>query len=115
LEWLRLGQRLGNPLPSKSEKRLINRACKLAGIVHWPNDVLRKTCATHLRNHYENDWHVIRDLGNSIRMLLKHYVDLHIGQKQSKEFWQITPAAAKRELMRMIRAGEIDYKGKLPC
>ncbi|HXI73874.1 MAG TPA: hypothetical protein VNN22_26325 [Verrucomicrobiae bacterium] len=57
--------------------------------------MLRKTCATHLRNRYQDDWHVIRDLGNSIRMLLKHYVDLHVPEKQLKAFWQITPAAAR--------------------
>jgi len=107
LEWLRLAHNLKNPLPPVNERRLINVACEAAGIMHWPNDVLRKTCATHLRNHYEDDWHVIRDLGNSIRMLLKHYVDLHIPEKQSRAFWKITPTAARRELKRMIAAGEI--------
>jgi len=87
--------KLKNPLPPVNERWLINLACEAAGISHWPNDVLRKTCATHLRNRYQDDWHVIRDLGNSIRMLLKHYVDLHVPEKQSKAFWQITPAAAR--------------------
>jgi integrase len=107
LQWLRLAHKLGNPLPPVNERRQINLACEIAGITHWPNDVLRKTCATHLRNHYENDWHVIRDLGNSIRMLLKHYVDLHVPARESKKFWRITPALARSELQRLIATREI--------
>jgi integrase len=102
LQWLRLAHKLMNPLPPVNERRLIDLACEIADIQHWPGDVLRKTCATHLRNHYQDDWHVVRDLGNSVRMLLKHYVDLHVPENQSRAFWQITLAAARRELKRMM-------------
>ncbi len=107
LQWMRLAHGLKNPLPPINERRLVNLACEIGGLQHWPSDVLRKTCATHLRNHYQDDWHVIHDLGNSVRMLLKHYVDLHVPEKQSRAFWQISPAAARRELKRMIASGEI--------
>lgn len=43
LQWLRLAHKLENPLPPVNERRLVNLACEIATIQHWPSDVLRKT------------------------------------------------------------------------
>ena len=54
-------------------------------------DGLRKNCATHLRAVYKNDYDVVRDCGNSIRVLLKHYAALHTPEAVSLDYWRITP------------------------
>jgi len=101
--WLKLALKLKNPLPPVNERKLIDSCCELARITHWPHDVLRKTCATHLRNHYENDWHVIKDLGNSMRILLKHYADLKVPASVSKQHWKLTPDVAKEAVKELGR------------
>jgi hypothetical protein len=53
---------------------------------------MRKNCATHLRAVYKNDYDVVKDMGNSIRILLKYYADLHVPEEVSLEHWKITPA-----------------------
>jgi integrase len=101
--WLKLARKLRNPLPPINQRKLINSCCEMAGITHWPHDVLRKTCATHLRNHYENDWHVVKDLGNSIRILLKHYADLKVPASVSKQHWKLTPDLAAASLKELVK------------
>lgn len=103
LEWLKLAKETGCLLPCPNERRLIDACCEFAGIEDWPHDILRKCCATHLSNHYKNDWMVIRDMGNSVRILLKHYKDLLTPEELSKEYWAITPARAREELKCMIK------------
>jgi hypothetical protein len=107
LEWMKLANKLKCELPLTNERKLIDACCELAGIEAWPHDILRKTCATHLSNQYKNDWAVIRDLGNSIRILLKHYKDLQIPESQSVEFWNFTPDAAKERLKRLLSANRV--------
>ena len=61
----------------------------------WIRDGLRKNCATHLREIYKNDYDVVKDCGNSTRVLLKHYAALHVPPKHSIDFWDITPEKVK--------------------
>lgn len=92
VQWLKLAKQLGNPLPPINERRLTDACCELIGFKDWIRDGLRKNCATHLRNVYKNDYEVTLDMGNSVRVLLKHYSALHITAQESTEFWNITPA-----------------------
>ncbi len=37
----------------------------------------------------------VKDCGNSVRVLLKHYAALHTPEKISDEYWANTPATVK--------------------
>lgn len=95
VEWLKLAKRLKNPLPPVNERRLVDTCCELIGLNEWIRDGLRKSCITHLRAVYKNDYDVIKDCGNSIRVMLKHYADLDVPEEISLEHWKITPAAVR--------------------
>jgi integrase len=104
LEWLKLARKLKCELPLPNERKLIDACCELAGVQDWIHDGLRKTCATHLSNLYKNDWSVVRDLGNSIRILLKHYKALGIPEEVSAAFWKLTPERAEKHLPVLLEA-----------
>lgn len=89
--WLELAKEKKNPLPPVNERRLVDQCCELIGLEKWIRDGLRKVCATHLRNVYKQDYDVVKDMGNSVRILLKHYAALHTTPEESDEFWDITP------------------------
>lgn len=91
VEWLKLAKDLKNPLPPVNERRLIDQICEMIGLKDWIRDGMRKNCATHLRAVYKNDYDVVKDMGNSVRILLKHYADLHTPEEVSKEYWKISP------------------------
>jgi integrase len=91
VEWLKLAKELDNPLPAANERRLVDQCCELIGLEDWIRDGLRKSCATHLRAVYKNDYDVVKDMGNSIRVLLKHYADLHVPESVSLEHWKFSP------------------------
>ena len=99
VEWLKLAKELENPLPPVNERRCIDDACELIDLEEWIRDGLRKTCATHLRQVYKNDHEVVLDLGNSVKVLLKHYAALHIPEEQSVDYWKINPERV-REYMK---------------
>ena len=90
VEWLKLAKELKNPLPPVNERRLVDQCCALIDLDEWLRDGLRKSCCTHLRAVYKNDYDVIRDCGNSIRVLLTHYADLQVPESVSLEHWQIS-------------------------
>jgi hypothetical protein len=92
---LKLAKELKNPLPPVNERRLVDAACERIGLEEWLRDGLRKNCATHLRAVYKNDYDVVKDMGNSIRVLLKHYADLHVPESVSLEHWQFFPSRVK--------------------
>jgi hypothetical protein len=98
VEWLKLAKELKNPLPPLNERRLVDQCCELIGLKEWIRDGLRKNCATHLRAVYKNDYDVVKDMGNSIRVLLKHYADLHVPEDVSLEHWKISPAKVQAYL-----------------
>lgn len=95
--WLELALKLKNPLPPVNERKLLDSICECAGVTQWPHDVLRKTAATHLYSHYRDAGKVVMELGNSIRILLKHYIAM-ANDEESKEFWGFTPQIAQIEL-----------------
>ena len=94
VEWLKLCEKFKCPLPPVNERRLVDAACDLAKF-QWIRDGLRKNCATHLRAVYKNDYDVVKDCGNSVRILLKHYADLHVPESVSLKYWGITPKAVE--------------------
>ena len=95
LELLKPAKALDCPLPPVNERRLTDQCCETIGLADWIRDGLRKCCATHLRAVYKNDYDVVRDMGNSVRVLLKHYADLQTPEKISLEYWRITPRKVK--------------------
>jgi hypothetical protein len=92
VEWLKLCEKLDCPLPPVNERRLVDAACESVNFA-WLRDGLRKNCATHLRAVYRNDYDVVKDMGNSVRILLKHYAALHVPETVSAEYWEISPKA----------------------
>ena len=94
------------------EFRTNEMICELIGLDDWIRDGLRKNCATHLRAVYKNDYLVVKDLGNSVRTLLKAYADLKVPESVSLEHWMITPGKVEqyrksREWKKVLReAGE---------
>jgi hypothetical protein len=89
--WLVFAKELKNPLPPVNERRLVDMVCELIGLDEWIRDGLRKCCATHLRAIYKNDYDVIKDMGNSVKVLLEHYAALRIAEKVSFDYFDITP------------------------
>ena len=73
---LKLAKELGNPLPPVNELRTVNLCCEMIGLEDWIRDGLRKNCATHLRVVYKNDYEVVKDMGKSVRILLRAYAEL---------------------------------------
>jgi hypothetical protein len=67
----------------------------LIGLDDWIRDGLRKNCATHLRAVYKNDYEVVKDLGNSVRVMVKAYAELRTPEAVSSEHWMITPGKVK--------------------
>jgi len=79
--------------PSKSTiKRNRARLCDEAQI-EWHQDILRKTAASYLLAFHRNAHDVAQMLGNSARILEKHYKDL-VTPEDCKRFWYITPSKA---------------------
>jgi integrase len=95
IEWLKLAKELQNPLPPVNERRLVNEICELINLVKWIRDGARKSCATHLRAVLQNDFLVVAELGNSVKVLLKYYAALHVPPSTSLEHWKITPDRVK--------------------
>jgi hypothetical protein len=95
VKWLVLAQELENPLPPVNERRLVDMVCDLIGLEEWIHDGLRKCCATHLRPIYKNDYDVVKDLGNSVKVLLEHYAALNVSEAVSADYWDITPERVK--------------------
>lgn len=92
-EWLRLARRTGGKLPiSRSTRvRWVREFRKALGLKRWPNDVMRHTAASYLLAIHENAGKVALMLGNSERILLRHYRDL-VSLRDASEFWAIAPA-----------------------
>ncbi len=98
VEWIELCQEYECPLPPLNERKLVDLCCEMIGLDDWIYDGLRKCCCTHLRTIYRSDYEVVKDMGNSIRIMLKHYADLHTPEEVSKDYWKINPARVKAHL-----------------
>jgi hypothetical protein len=108
VEWLKIAKEEGSELPPVDEFRTNRLICDLIGLDDWIRDGLRKSCATHLRVIYRNDYDVVKDLGNSIRVLLKDYAELRTPEAVSKEHWMLTVEMIKeyrksREWLKVLR------------
>jgi len=114
--WLKLAKELGCPLPPVDEFRTNKLICDLIGLQDWIRDGLRKNCATHLRVIYKNDYDVVKDLGNSVRTLLKAYAELRTPEAVSQAHWLITPGTVEeyrksRKWLKVLReAAEANIK-----
>ncbi|MGA3181854.1 MAG: hypothetical protein ABSF38_16050 [Verrucomicrobiota bacterium] len=95
VEWLILAKELGCLLPPVGEVLTTEQICELIGLKKWIRDGLRKNCATHLRVIYKNDYDVVKDLGNSVRTLLKAYAELRTPEALSHEHWLFTPGKVR--------------------
>jgi hypothetical protein len=93
--WLKLCEDYKCPLPPVNERRLVDEVCEMIGLENWIRDGLRKNCATHLRAVYKNDYDVVRDCGNSVRILLRSYAKLNTPESVSLDHWKITPARVR--------------------
>jgi hypothetical protein len=92
VEWLQFAKKNGSEFPPTNWAPIRRRVFNLAGIPKEERirDGLRHNCATHLRVIYKNDYDVIKDLGNSVRTLLKDYADLKTPKEVSLEHWGLT-------------------------
>ena len=98
LKWLKVAKDLGCTFPAVNSQKLHVYVWRLCGLEEKDRDGMRKNCATHLRPIYKNDYDVIKDMGNSVRILLKHYADLHTPEPVSIEHWMITPGKVELRL-----------------
>jgi hypothetical protein len=108
IAWLKLAKELNCPLPPVDEFRTNRLICDMIGLDDWIRDGLRKNCATHLRVVYKNDYDCVKDLGNSVRVMLKAYAELRTPEAVSLEHWMITPGKVKeyrktRAWMKVLR------------
>jgi len=72
----------------------LRQARVAAGIIEWPNDVLRHTFATNHAAAFKNLNETARQMGHigGLVVLCKHYV-AYVPEKEAKKFWALTPAS----------------------
>ena len=76
---------------SKSHRRRLQRQLRdHLKLPVWPKDVLRHTAASYLLAKHQDAARVSLWLGNSPRVLLKHYQGI-VTPKDTLAFWQLTP------------------------
>ena len=97
VEWLKLCKELNCALPPFNQFRLSDSVFDLIGldVPDRIRDGCRKNCATHLRPVLKNDYDVVRNMGHSVRILLKNYAKLMVPEARSLEYWMITPERVK--------------------
>ena len=78
---------------AKFDDRL-REARAAAGIIEWPNDVLRHTFATNHAAAFKDHNETARQMGHigGLIVLRKHYV-AYVPEKEAKKFWELTPAS----------------------
>lgn len=76
--WLERAKAVGSPLPLPpiTRRRTIRSALPILGMVSWPADTLRHTCASYWLAHKPDAPYVARQLGNSPGVLLRVYHEL---------------------------------------
>ena len=97
-EWMKICQ-AGKPAaliaPPKVTLRRYRRKVRNALKIQWPQDVLRHTAGSYLLALHKNAHEVAVMLGNSARILERHYKDL-VNEKDCKAFWALIPQAVKK-------------------
>lgn len=90
--WLEYAKKIGSrlPVPYSTRRRVIRRAREALGMKHWPQDILRHTCASFMIAKIRDAGIVSLELGNSPGILLKHYREL-VTKDWAESFWSITP------------------------
>jgi hypothetical protein len=117
VKWLKLAKELKCPLPPVDEFRTNILICDMIGLDDWIRDGLRKNCATHLRVIYKNDYDCVKDLGNSVRVMLKAYAELRTPEAVSLEHWMLTPEKVRayrktRAWLKVLREAETKLEEK---
>ena len=113
MEWLRPHVLKRTPFVGKNFDRDWNRLRFLAGfdtereknpeLQPWPDDVLRHTGITHKLNETGNDSTTSLWAGNRPDTIHDHYKGL-AGEAESKAFWSICPADAKKKILKLKAA-----------
>lgn len=92
--WLRFardrGALLGERLVYVTRRRCLRRMRDALGFESWPQDVLRHTTATYWLGIRNDTGYVARQLGNSVPILQRHYVELAT-QADAEAFWSLRP------------------------
>jgi site-specific recombinase XerD len=73
-------------------------------LVEWVMDVLRHTAGTHHLNRYDNEFKTALHMGNSPKMIFRHYRG-KATQKETEEFYQIPSKLTLPTLAELISAG----------
>jgi integrase len=81
----------GAVAPSRSTVRRWKRKMRgVLGLAKWPADLLRHTAASYLYELLEDEAKVAKLLGNSVKVLMSHYV-VPVGGAAAKVFWDLKP------------------------
>lgn len=89
LAWLEKCDKRASLIPNvKTLRRRRKRLCKRAGL-KWTQNILRKTAASFMMAKYQDAAIVAEFLGDSPRMLRRHYRDL-VAPEESEIFWKET-------------------------
>jgi integrase len=76
---------------------------KLAGITHWPDDVLRHTAVSNFLAAGHSDREATERHGHSVSVMLKHYRD-RVTPEDAKEFWTLAPANVQSTPIQLHKA-----------
>jgi integrase len=98
-EWLKLCK-AGKPealiAPPKVTLRRHRRKIRDAAKIEWGQDILRHTAGSYLLALHKNAHEVAVTLGNSARILERHYKDL-VTATDCTKFWALTPKEVSRK------------------
>jgi integrase len=98
-EWLKVckfGEPSASIVPKKVTLRRYRRKLRDASKVDWGQDILRHTAGSYLLALHKNAHEVSNMLGNSARILERHYKDL-VTASDCEKFWALTPLKVKKE------------------
>lgn len=88
IEWLKLG---GNLPPTMHRLRAMFDVMNAAlGVEKFPRDCCRHSAASYLLAHLGDIGKVATELGNSVSILQKHYLEL-VQKSEAEKFWNIRP------------------------
>lgn len=92
--WLALAKSLDSELPISHQpiRRSLRRMRDCLSLPTWPQDVLRHSCASYALAISQDFTRTAWQLGNSEKILLRHYYRL-TDRQSAEAFWNLTPAA----------------------
>jgi integrase len=98
-EWLKVcksGKADALIVPAKVTLRRYRRKIRDASEIEWGQDILRHTAGSYLLALHNNAHEVSNMLGNSARILERHYKDL-VNETDCQKFWGLTPKQVAKE------------------